>query len=42
MDRNSETAMDWRYDHVALDEVQTCLAYAREVIQSGRKIAVRQ
>ena len=30
-----------QYDHLSLDDVQACLAYAREVIQSERMFAIK-
>lgn len=30
-----------QYDHLTVDDIQACLAYAREVIQSERMYAVK-
>ena len=30
-----------QYDHLTLDDIQACLAYAREVISSERMFAVK-
>ena len=30
-----------QYDHLALDDIHACLAYAREVIRSERMFAVK-
>ena len=30
-----------QYDHVTVDDIQACLAYAKEVIQSERVYAVK-
>lgn len=30
-----------QYDHLSLDDIQACLAYAREVIQSERMFAIK-
>ena len=31
-----------QYDHLSLDDIQACLAYAREVIQSERMFAIKR
>lgn len=31
-----------QYDHLTLDDIHACLAYAREVIQSERMFAVKR